>query len=89
MQIRGRAKDRHGRVWQGAVLRWDEAEDQDFRFWYEKLTPAQRVNTVDDCTRSVLKTRSINGPQRLRRVCRVMERKGCALMRVAQRKRKR
>ncbi len=29
-----------------------EAEEEDFRFWYEELTPAQRVDMVAECLRS-------------------------------------
>jgi hypothetical protein len=67
--------DRHGRVWTAHVVREDEAEEADFRFWYEELTPEERVRAVEDCLLSALKTRGLDGVPRLRRVYRVLERK--------------
>ena len=34
---------RDGRTWTLARVPWAEAETEDFRFWYEELTPEQRV----------------------------------------------
>lgn len=73
MQVRGKAVDRHGRTWEARVLTQDEAEEEDFRFWYEGLTPEERVDAVADCLLSSLKARGIHEIPRLRRVCRVIK----------------
>jgi hypothetical protein len=75
MEKRGQATDRHGRTWVARVGSQDEAEEEDFRFWYEELTPEERVRAVEDCLLSSLKARGVNEIPRLRRVCRVVERK--------------
>jgi hypothetical protein len=75
MEMRGKALDRHGRVWTGAVVRPEEAEEVDFRFWYDNLTPEERVEAVADCLLSSLKTQGIHEIPRLRRVSRVTQRK--------------
>ncbi len=66
---------RRGKVWTGMVVDQDEAEEEDFRFWYENFTPAQRVEAVEDCLLSSLKAKGIHEIPRLRRVYRVIERK--------------
>ena len=66
---------RRGKVWTGMVVDQDEAEEEDFRFWYENFTPAQRVEAVEDCLLSSLKAKGIHEIPRLRRVYRVVERK--------------
>ena len=38
--------DRRGRVWTVSRVQWREAEAEDFRFWYDKLSPEQRVEAV-------------------------------------------
>ena len=73
MQQRGQATDRYGRSWTATVVTEAEAEEADFRFWYEGLTPAERVNAVQDCLLSALKTKGIREIPRLRRVYRVLE----------------
>ena len=35
--------DRHGRTWTLKKVSWKDAEKEDARFWYEELTPEQRV----------------------------------------------
>jgi hypothetical protein len=75
MEKRGQAVDRHGRVWTAHVVSLEEAEEADFRFWYEELTPEERVRAVEDCLLSSLKAKGIHEIPRLRRVCRVVERK--------------
>jgi hypothetical protein len=75
MEERGQATDRHGRTWVARIVSQDEAEEADFRFWYEDLTPEERVRAVEDCLLSSLKARGVNEIPRLRRVCRVVERK--------------
>jgi hypothetical protein len=73
METRGRAIDRHGRVWEARVLDQEEQEEADFVFWYEEMTPEDRVRAVGDCLLSSLKARGVNAIPRLRRVCRVVE----------------
>lgn len=72
MEIRGQGKDRHGRTWTAVILHEDEAEEADRRFWFEQMTPAERVLAVDGCTLSALKAKGINELPRLRRVARVV-----------------
>jgi len=74
MEQRGRAVDRHGRVWTARVVDRTEAADEDFRFWYENLTPEQRVEGVEECLLSALKAQGIDEIPRLRRVSRVVQR---------------
>jgi hypothetical protein len=73
MEKRGQAVDRHGRVWTATVVSEAEAEEADFRFWYEGLTPEERVNAVQDCLLSALNARGIREIPRLRRVYRVIQ----------------
>jgi hypothetical protein len=75
MEKRGQATDRHGRTWVARIVSQEEAEEEDFRFWYEELTPEERVRAVEDCTLSALKAKGVNEIPPLRRVCRVIERK--------------
>lgn len=72
MEIRGQGKDRHGRTWTATVVREDEADEADFRFWYEQMTPAERVLAVEECTLSALKAQGIDELPRLRRVSRIV-----------------
>jgi hypothetical protein len=74
MKARGRAIDRHGRTWTARVVPAQDAELEDFRFWFEELSPDQRVEAVAECLASSLKTQGIDEPPRLRRVSRVVER---------------
>jgi hypothetical protein len=74
MEKRGQATDRHGRVWEARVLSEEEAEEEDFRFWYEEMTPEERVRAVEECLLSSLRARGINEIPRLQRVCRVIKR---------------
>lgn len=71
---RSQVQDRRGRVWTISVVPKAEAAEEDFRFWYEELTPDQRVDLVDQCLLDCLKTRGENGLPRLRRVYRRVER---------------
>ncbi len=75
MERRGTAVDRHGRLWEARILDLDESEEEDFRFWYEELSPEERVNAVQDCLLSSLKARGVSEIPRLRRVCRVVKQK--------------
>jgi len=73
MKQRGQAVDRHGRTWTATVVSEAEAEEVDFRFWYDGLSPEERVNAVQDCLLSALKAKGICEIPRLRRVHRVLE----------------
>lgn len=53
----------------------EAAEEEDFRFWYEGLTPAERVLAVYEYLRSSLQARGIDEVPRLRRVHRRIQRK--------------
>lgn len=64
------AKDRHGRKWEIALVPTAAADEEDFEFWFEKLSPEQRVDAVHDCLISTLMVRGIYGTPRLRRVAR-------------------
>lgn len=56
------------------MVRRSEAAEEDFRFWYEDLTPEQRVEAVEECLLSALKARGVDEIPRLRRVSRVVQR---------------
>lgn len=75
MAKRGQAVDRHGRVWTATVASEEEAEESDFRFWYEGLTPEERVNAVQDCLLSALKARGIQEIPPFRKVVRIVQQK--------------
>jgi hypothetical protein len=72
MEHRGKATDRLGRTWTATVLSKDEAEGEDFRFWYEELSPEERVAAVADCLLSSLKAKGLTEIPRLRRVVRIV-----------------
>jgi len=75
MMERGSAIDKHGRMWKAKIVPLAEAEEEDFRFWFEDLSPEDRVNSVDSCLIGCLKTRGMDGTPRLRRVFRIIKRK--------------
>jgi len=75
MVERGSAIDKYGRMWKARVVSMSEAEEEDFRFWFEGLSPEDRVNAVDSCLIGCLKTRGADGTARLRRVFRIVKRK--------------
>jgi hypothetical protein len=50
-----------------------EKAAKNFRFWYEGLSPEERVNAVQDCLLSALKAKGIREIPRLRRAHRVLE----------------
>lgn len=81
MKQRGQAVDRHGRTWTATVVSESEAEEADFRFWHEGLSPEERVNAVQDCLLSALKAKGISEIPRLKKVYRVLKpkRKGLAI----------
>lgn len=74
MERRGQVTDRHGRVWNATVVRRAEAAEEDFRFWYQELTPAERVEAVEECLLSALKAKGMDEIPRLRRVSRIVQR---------------
>ena len=72
---RGSATDKYGRRWKARVVPLIEADEEDFRFWFEDLSPEDRVDAVDLCLSGCLKTRGVNGSAGLRRVLRIVKRK--------------
>src|SRR2546426_12126366 len=56
-----------GRAWTVAKIRKSAADEADFRFWYDGLTPEQRVEAVGEALESCMKTRGVDGVPRLRR----------------------
>ena len=68
MAKRRRVIDGSGRTWTVSKVRWKAAEREDFRFWYEGLTPEERVEAVAEALEGCLKTRGRNAVPRLRRV---------------------
>src|SRR5437870_7634787 len=71
--------DKRGRTWTASKVRWQDAEAEDFRFWYEELTPEERVDAVYDALESSLKAKGIDEVPRLRRVHRRIKRTGSAI----------
>jgi hypothetical protein len=57
--------DAKGRRWTLTWVKFSEAEEEDLRFWYEELSPEERVAAVS--LLSCLKTR-VHALPRLRRV---------------------
>ena len=76
MEKRGQATDKYGQVWEARVVSHDEAEEEDFRVWYEEMTPEERVRAVEECLLSSLKAKGVNEVPRLRKVGRILERNG-------------
>ena len=72
---RSEVRDRRGRTWTVSVVPKAEAEEEDFRFWYEELSPGQRVDLVHECLLSCLKTKGLDALPRFRRVYRCVKRK--------------
>jgi hypothetical protein len=68
MTERRQVIDGRGRIWTVSKVPWQNAEEEDFQFWYEKLTPEERVEAVAEALESCLKTRGLDGIPRLRRV---------------------
>ncbi|MFN0204962.1 MAG: hypothetical protein ACKVS6_01455 [Planctomycetota bacterium] len=62
-----------GRIWTITKVKWTDAAKTDARFWYEKLTPAERVEAVYDALVNCYKTRGQRVP-RLRRIHRRVKR---------------
>ena len=68
-------RDGVGRTWQVSIVPSSEADAEDGRFWYEELTPAERVMAVEECVRSALLAQGWSDVPRLRRVARLVERR--------------
>jgi len=49
MMESGSAVDKHGRMWKAKVMPLADVEEEDFCFWFEDLSPEDRVNSVDSC----------------------------------------
>ena len=60
--------ERNGKRWTIKKVHRRDAERADFEFWYDGLTPGQRVAAVGEALESCLKTRGLDGVPRLRRV---------------------
>ena len=58
---------RNGLAWTLSKVRLKDAEEEDFRFWYEGLTPEQRVKAVYDALEMCLKMKGVDAVPRLRR----------------------
>ena len=65
---------RRGQTWTLSKVRMKDAEEEDFRFWYEGLTAEQRVDAVYDALEMCLKTKGVDAVPRLRRVHRLFKR---------------
>ena len=65
---------RNGRIWSLSKIDLKNAEEEDFRFWYEDLTPEQRVDAIYDALEMCLKVKGIDAVPRLRRVHRLLKR---------------
>ena len=74
MPQRRRVVDAQGRTWTVSKVAWKDAEAEDFRFWYDGLTPEERVDAVGQALEGCLKTRGRNAVPRLRRVHRRVKR---------------
>src|SRR3990172_10957041 len=74
MAERKRVIDGRGRTWTISKVGWDEAAEEDFQFWYEGLTPEERVEAAGDALEGRLKTRGLDAVPRLRRAHRRIER---------------
>jgi hypothetical protein len=57
MARRRQVRDPRGRIWTAVKVRRQDAEAEDFHFWYDGLTPEQRVEVVAEALESCLKTR--------------------------------
>ena len=75
MTKRQTVQDARGRTWTVAVVSTENAADEDARFWLQ-MTPEQRVAAVYDCLESALRAQGKPGVPRLRRVARVVQRRG-------------
>lgn len=67
--------ERQGKRWTIVRVPRQEAERVDFEFWYDGLTPEERVMAVGEALESCLKARGLDGIPRLRRVHRRIKRR--------------
>jgi hypothetical protein len=67
--------DRRGRTWTLERVRLEDAEEADFRFWYERLTPEERVAQVGVALANCSKAKGQDEVPRLRRVHRRIRRR--------------
>jgi hypothetical protein len=67
------ARGRHSTI---SVVPVAEAASEDARFWWEELSPEQRVEAVHTCLESALKAQGIPSVPRLRRTVRIVKRSG-------------
>lgn len=70
MPEREHVTDRRGRVWTVSKVSMAQSEDEDFRFWFEQMTPDERVVAVYEALESSLKAKGIHAVPRFRKVCR-------------------
>lgn len=70
----GQAADRNGRIWEARVITFEEAEDENWRFWHEGLTPEQRIVATLEFQSTNLKAEGMDELPRLRGVSRVVQR---------------
>jgi hypothetical protein len=69
-----RTFERSGRTWIVRRVLREDADVADFDFWFEGLTPEQRVKAVHEALDSSLKAQGLDNVPRLRRVRRRIER---------------
>jgi hypothetical protein len=69
-------RDVRGRSWTISLVPVQEAAREDARFWWEELSPEQRVEAVHICLESALKAQGIPSVPRLRRTVRIVKRRG-------------
>jgi len=68
--LRQTHRDAKGRLWQVALVPTERADEEDARFWYEELSPEERVVAVHACVKSALAAQGVEHVPRLRRVAR-------------------
>ena len=66
--------DRRGRTWTISRVPANEADEEDFRFWFDGLTPDERVLAVYEALESSLQAQGQDGVPRFRRVHRRVQR---------------
>jgi hypothetical protein len=66
--------DRRGRKWTITRIAADQADDEDFRFWFDEMTPDERVMAVYEALESSLQAQGQDGVPRFRRVHRRVQR---------------
>lgn len=66
--------DRHGRKWTISRIAAEDADEADFRFWFNEMTPDERVLAVYDALESSLQAQGQDGVPRFRRVHRRVQR---------------